>query len=146
MKKNKRIRLIPTLFCMALFFIASPSISGNASTSWSESATAIEKALNHALSVYGEGKSEEATEMVADAYFGLFESEKANMEIAVRRFISFKVAAKIEKSFNKLRKAMHSKEAIKDIEGRTVALIEEVKKAAIKLDEKGVEMNQEYKR
>lgn len=146
MKNSRNKYFTSTLICLALLFFSGNGFAIDSHANWSASAKAIEKALNEALSTYHDGKSEEATEMVADTYFGLFESEKANMEIAVRRFISFKVAVKIEKSFNKLRKAMHTKEAMKDIKDQTTALIADVKEAAAILDEKGVGMNPEYKR
>ncbi|MDH3973093.1 MAG: hypothetical protein OEV42_02330 [Deltaproteobacteria bacterium] len=146
MNMKKRKKTITTLLCLVTLFYSSPGLAGSNPENWTGAATTIEKALKGALTTFREGKSEEATEMVADAYFAIFESEKANMEIAVRRFISFKVAIKIEKNFNKLRKAMHGKEDIKDIEARTATLIADVKEAALKLDRKGVGMNMKFNR
>lgn len=144
MKNTNRKYLLTALLYLITFSLATPGLAENPPDTWSESASKIEQALNHALKTYRDGKNEAATEMVSDAYFGLFENEKANMEIAVRRSISFKVAVKIEKNFNKLRRAMHEKEDISSIEKRISSLILDVKKAAQKLDKKGVIMNNNF--
>jgi len=82
-------------------------------------------------------------EQVADAYFGIFEGEKANMEIAVRRFISLKKAAELEKGFSDLRKAMFNKAPLADVKRQIAALVGAVKEAAGKLDGKGVKISME---
>lgn len=105
---------------------------------WAHIADEIEKALHSALKSYEEGKASYAMEKVADAYFGVFEGEKANMEIAVRRFISLKKATELEKGFSDLRKAMFNKAPLSDIKRQTTELIRAVKEAAGKLDGKGV--------
>lgn len=112
--------------------------------SWIKVADEIEKALNTAVSTYEKGKKDEAMEMVADAYFGIFEGEKANMEIAVRRFINLKKSSELEKGFADLRKSI--KEGIKpsDFKRRVSNLIEAVKAAAKELDRKGVKVSSEF--
>lgn len=115
---------------------ASPASQGD----WSKVAAEIEKGLNKAVHVYEAGRRDEAMEMVTDAYFGIFEGEKANMEIAVRRFISLKKASELEKGFADLRKG--AKDGIKpgDFKKQTFILAEAVKAAAAELDRKGVGM------
>src|SRR3990172_9009272 len=68
------------------------------------------------------------------------EIEKANMEIAVRRFISLKKAVELEKGFSDLRKAMFDKAPLTDIKKQAMLLIRAVKEAAGKLDGKGVRL------
>lgn len=98
----------------------------------------IEKSLHSALKLYEKGKASEAMEKAADAYFGIFEGEKANMEIAVRRFISLKKATELEKGFGDLRKAMFNKAPLSDVKKQTVNLIDALRNAAKELDKKGV--------
>jgi len=111
---------------------------------WGKVAFEIEKALNQAVDTYEKGKNIEAMELVADAYFGIFEGEKANMEIAVRRFINLKKSSELEKGFADLRKAI--KEGIKpsDFTRQVSNLIEAVKAAAKELDRKGVKLSSEF--
>lgn len=111
---------------------------------WFRIALEIEKSLNKAIDAYEKGRKEEAMETVADAYFGIFEGEKANMEIAVRRFIHLKKSSELEKGFADLRKSI--KEGIKPSEfKRQVSnLIEAVKAAAKELDRKGVGLSTEF--
>ncbi len=111
---------------------------------WAHIADEIEKALHSALKSYEDGKGSDAMEKVADAYFGIFEGEKANMEIAVRKFISLKKATELEKGFGDLRKAMFNKIPLADIKKQTNGLIEAVKSAAKELDRKGVGMDVGY--
>ena len=112
--------------------------------SWMKVADEIEKALNASIGAFENGKKNEAMETVADAYFGVFEGEKANMEIAVRRFINLKKSSELEKGFADLRKAI--KEGIKpaDFRKQTEGLIEAVKAAAKELDRKGVKVSSEF--
>jgi len=105
---------------------------------WAHIADEIEKALHSALKSYEDGKASDAMEKVADAYFGVFEGDKANMEIAVRRFISLKKAVELEKGFSDLRKAMFNKAPLADVKRQTAALADELKKSAKELERKGV--------
>lgn len=111
---------------------------------WIKVAEEIEKALNTAVSTYEKGKKDEAMETVADAYFVIFEGEKANMEIAVRRFISLKKASELEKGFADIRKGI--KDGIKpgDLKKQTSTLIDTLKAAAKELDRKGVKVSSEF--
>lgn len=131
-------------FIIFLFFASYFPLSAEASqNNWGKVAEEIEKALNNATEAYEKSKKDEAMETVADAYFGLFEGEKANMEIAVRRFINLKKSSELEKGFADLRKSI--KEDIKPSEfKRQVSnLIEAVKAAAKELDRKGVGLSSE---
>lgn len=104
----------------------------------------IEKTMEEAMKDYKDGKASQAMEKVADAYFGIFEGEQANMEIAVRRHISLKKAAELEKGFGDLRKAMSSKLPLTDIKRQTANLIESLKGAARELERKGVGLDVGY--
>ncbi|MDO8444543.1 MAG: hypothetical protein Q7T53_00305 [Deltaproteobacteria bacterium] len=131
-------------FIIFLFLASHFSLSAEASqNNWDKVAEEIEKALNNAAEAYEKGKKDEAMEMVADAYFGIFEGEKANMEIAVRRFLSLKKASELEKGFADLRKGI--KDGIKpsDFKKQTSNLVETVKTAAKELDRKGVGLSSE---
>lgn len=124
------------LSAILLFSITGTVLAGQ--NNWAHIADEIQKALHSALKSYEAGKTSEAMEKVADAYFGVFEGEKANMEIAVRRFISLKKATELEKGFGDIRKAMYNKAPLLDIERQTANLIEALKDAARELDVKGV--------
>lgn len=130
---------IAAVLLLALHLIFSAAI-GAAQGDWAKVAGEIEKGLNNAVQACEAGRRDEAMEMVADAYFGVFEGEKANMEIAVRRFISQKKAAELEKGFADLRKG--AKEGMKpgDFKKQASILAEAVKAAAAELDRKGVGM------
>ena len=119
-----------------IFCITTPVTAGQ--NGWIQIAEEIEKALHSAGELYEAGKSEEAMEKVADAYFGIFEGEKANMEIAVRRYISLKKATELEKGFGDIRKAMHNKAPLLDIKKQAANLMEALKDAGRELDRKGV--------
>lgn len=130
--------IVPILIALCIPFSAHAS-----QENWAKVAGEIEKAMQTAVSTYEKGKKDQAMEMVADAYFGIFEGEKANMEIAVRKFINLKKASELEKGFADLRKAI--KEGIKadDFKKQALTLIEAVKSAAKELDRKGVKLSSE---
>lgn len=125
------------LLAILLFSITGTVLAGQ--NNWAHIADEIEKALHSALKSYEDGKASDAMEKVADAYFGIFEGDKANMEIAVRRFISLKKATELEKGFGDMRKAMFDKVPLTGIKRQAMELIRAVKEAAGKLDGKGVE-------
>lgn len=125
------------LFIILFFLFASGHVNAG-QNNWAGIEQDIEKSLHSALKLYEKGKASEAMEKAADAYFGIFEGDKANMEIAVRRFISLKKATELEKGFSDLRKAMFDKAPLTDIKRQAMELIRAVKEAAEKLDGKGV--------
>src|SRR3972149_11666286 len=100
------MRALVLLFILSLL---NPIHAHTASGGWTKVAGEIEKTLEEAVGDYKEGKVNQAIEKVADAYFGIFEGEKANMEIAVRRYLSLKKATELEKGFGDIRKAMSKK-------------------------------------
>lgn len=130
------------LLAILLFSITGTVLAGQ--NNWAHIADEIEKALHSALKFYEDGKASDAMEKVADAYFGVFEGDKANMEIAVRRFISLKKATELEKGFSDLRKAMFNKTPLADVKRQTAALADELKKSAKELDRKGVRLSSEF--
>ena len=129
------------LLAILLFSITGTVLAGQ--NNWAHIADEIEKALHSALKSYEDGKASDAMEKVADAYFGVFEGDKANMEIAVRRFISLKKATELEKGFSDLRKAMFDKVPLTGIKRQATELIRAVKEAAEKLDGRGVKISME---
>lgn len=137
--RKKEMKMV--LSAILLFFITGAALAGQ--QSWTDVADEIEKALHSALKSYDDGKAADAMEKVADAYFGVFEGDKANMEIAVRRFLSLKKASELEKGFSDLRKAMFDKAHSTGIKRQAKELIRAVKEAAVRLDAKGVNINME---
>lgn len=135
--KMKFIVLIFIPLCIPLPVLSSQE-------NWGAVAGKIEKALHEAVSTYERGKKDQAMEMVADAYFGIFEGEKANMEIAVRKFINIKKASELEKGFSDLRKAIKDGTKSGYFKKQTSTIIEAVNAAAKELDRKGVELNFEF--
>lgn len=130
-----------------LFFILlllNPVHAHAASGGWTKVAGEIEKTLEEAVVDYKEGKVNQAVEKVADAYFSIFEGEKANMEIAVRRYLSLKKATDLEKGFGDLRKRMSSRIPLSDVRKQTNDLIGAVKEAAGELERKGVGLDVGY--
>jgi len=117
------------------------AVSAHAATSWLKAAADIEKALDHAVASYEGGKADQAVEEVGDAYFGSFESEEANMEIAVRSFISQKRAVELENGFNGLRKAMSKGMPLNEVRRMSEGLIEGVRRAARELEAKGIKVD-----
>ena len=147
MMKKRFVCILKVNFIVLIFIASCFSLIADvhaAQNSWITVADEIEKALNTATSTHEKGKTDQAMEMVADAYFGIFEGEKANMEIAVRRFINLKKSSELEKGFADLRKAI--KEGIKpsDFTRQVSNLIEAVKAAAKELDRKGVKLSSEF--
>ena len=140
--KKETMGMKQILLAILLFSITGTVLAGQ--NNWAHIADEIEKALHSALKFYEDGKASDAMEKVADAYFGVFEGDKANMEIAVRRFISLKKATELEKGFSDLRKAMFNKTPLADVKRQTAALADELKKSAKELDRKGVRLSSEF--
>lgn len=135
------MRALVILFILALF---NPVHIYAASSDWSKVAGEIERTLEEAMRDYKEGKVNQAMEKVADAYFGIFEGEKANMEIAVRRHISLKKATELEKGFGDLRKGMSARLSLSDVRKQMSNLIGAVREAAKELERKGVGLDVGY--
>ncbi len=135
---------MPALIVILILFLFNPISTHAASNGWPKIVSEIEKTLEDALRDYEVGKVNQAMEMVADAYFGIFEGEKANMEIAVRRYISLKKATDLEKGFGDLRKAMSGRVPFIDVKKQTANLIGALKEAARELERKGVGLEVGY--
>lgn len=125
---------------LLIFFFFSITVASERPRKWMDVAEDIEKSLQEALRTYGKGDKDNATIAVADAYFSIFEGEY-NMEIAVRRHISLKTAAALEKSFADARSSMARGASFPDVREKVLKLTGDVKKAAEKLDGKGVSLN-----
>ncbi len=128
--------LIAALVLLAAFFGAAA-----AAGPWAGVAEKIDSELRAVLKLYEGGKVQAAEEKAVDAYFGIFEGEKANMEIAIRQNLSFKRANELEKAFSEIRKAMHKKNSAAAVKALTVKLSDGIGKAADELDGKGVGLN-----
>src|SRR3972149_9354914 len=135
------MRAFVLLFLLSFF---NPIQAHAASGGWTKVAGEIEKTLEEAVRDYQEGEVSQAMEKVADAYFGIFEGEKANMEIAIRRYLSLKRATDLEKGFGDLRKRMSSRIPLSDVRKQTNDLIGAVKEAAGELERKGVGLDVGY--
>lgn len=135
------MRVLITLFILSLL---NPMHLYAASGGWSKVAGEIERTLEEAMRDYKEGKVNQAIEKVSDAYLGIFEGEKANMEIAVRRHISLKKAADLEKGFGDLRKGMAGRLPLADVRKQMINLVSAVKEAAKELERKGVGLDAGY--
>jgi len=127
-----------SLFLILFLATAGPRAANAAEKNWAGVAADIEKSLREAVQIYGEEKREEAMERIADSYFGLFEAQEANMEIAVRRFISLRGATRLEKGFNDIRRAMHKGVSLTDIRKLAEDQIKDLHDAADQLDKKGI--------
>lgn len=79
-----------------------------AAKSWDGVADQIDHYLKQSYDAYQKGDTEKAKDMLNEAYFGPFESER--MEQAIRVNISSKRAAEIEFQFNSIRKKMIASE------------------------------------
>ncbi len=131
-----------TVLCV-LLPLSGPALGDE--DNWTGVAEKIERVLMGALRSYEGGKSTEAMEEVADAYFVVFEGENANMEIAVRRFLSVKKSRSLERAFTDIRRDMHEKTAFQEVRKKVSVLIDDLKKAADELDRKGVGLDVGYK-
>lgn len=135
------MRALIALFILSLL---NPIHSYAASGGWSKVAGEIERTLEGAMTDYKEGKVNQAMEKVSDAYFGIFEGENANMEIAVRRHLSLKKATDLEKGFADLRKGMSGRLPLADIRKQMINLVSALKEAAKELERKGVGLDVGY--
>lgn len=143
MKTIKNIAF--TIFCfLPIVAFGSKGHKAGSNGEWYESALVIEKNLEDALSIYKNGDKDDAMEKVADAYFGQFESEDINMEIAVRTHISLKDSKTLEKGFSDIRKDMYYKKSFKEIKKMIETQIENVKTAAKTLDKKKIPVTVGY--
>lgn len=135
------MRALVLLFILSFF---NPIHAHAASGGWTKVAGEIEKTLEEAVRDYQEGEVSQAMEKVADAYFGIFEGEKANMEIAIRRYLSLKKATDLEKGFGDLRKGISARLPLADVRQQMINLVNAVKEAAKDLDRKGVGLDAGY--
>lgn len=94
----KRLLLVLMLIC--LLFPAQTYAAGK----WDQVVDQIEDYLHQSLQAYEKQDVPKAKELLNEAYYGPFESER--MEQAIRNIISSKRAAEIEFQFNTVRKKM----------------------------------------
>lgn len=141
---KKEVIDMPVLMILLILSLFNPSNTYAAPDGWPKVVKEIERVLEGAMREYEGGKVNQAMEKVADAYFGIFEGEKANMEIAVRRYISLKRATDLEKGFGDMRKAMSKRLPPPDVRKEMTRLTEALKEAARDLERKGVGLDVGY--
>lgn len=93
-----------------------------ANKSWDGVVDQVENYVKQSLQAYRQGDVAKAKEMLNEAYFGPFESDR--MEQAIRTGISAKRAAEIEFQFNAIRKKMSGGEAAAQVEREAEALLD----------------------
>ncbi|HLO76250.1 MAG TPA: hypothetical protein VK196_07325 [Magnetospirillum sp.] len=76
---------------------------------WQTQADGVNKAVEAAEASFAKGDSEGAKRAVTEAYFRNFEDSK--LEAAIRKYVSAKRAAEIEKQFSTMRKAIAANDA-----------------------------------
>lgn len=76
---------------------------------WATQAEDVAKSVDTAVETFTKGDAAAAKRGLTEAYFHHFEDSK--LEAAIRRFISAKRAAEIEKMFSTMRKAMTANNA-----------------------------------
>lgn len=109
-KGLKKWMFIPLMILLMFVFQQGAS----AATSWMGVVNEIHVLLDKAIEEYKDGDQAKAKELVNEAYFGPFESEK--MEQAIRINISAKRAAEIEFQFNTIKKKINSGNDIRTIQ------------------------------
>lgn len=130
---------------LLIIFTAHPALSESSRHApWQEVVTRIETALTTAVADYRDGGVAEVDGLVSDSYFDIFEAPEANMEIAVRRFLSAKKARHLERSFKALRKAVYAKVDADLFADAVGDLLGDLRTAAAALDEKGVALDVGY--
>jgi len=100
---SRRPILLLSAVALGLVLTVSPPAAA-ADGHWAAQADAVVKAVGEAEASFAKGDVDGAKRVLTDAYFHHFEDTK--LEAAIRRFVSAKRAAEIEKSFATLRKAM----------------------------------------
>ncbi len=101
---------------------------------WQKRVPLIEAKLKESLTVYTKGDIKNAKRLCDDAYFEIFESLDANMEIAIRRSISLRRATELESQFGEIRKAFTQKTTSEKINEQISKLLSGLNESAKKLD------------
>lgn len=103
----RRSTLAAWLVAATLSLGALPALADTAY--WQTQAESVNQAVNAAEAAFAKGDVDGAKRAVTEAYFHNFEDSK--LEAAIRRFVSAKRAAEIEKYFATIRKAMTANDA-----------------------------------
>lgn len=104
---SSRALLARCLVAAALSLTALPALA--ATGHWQTQADSVAHAVDAAEAAFAKGDLDTAKRLVTEAYFINFEDSK--LESAIRKYVSAKRAAEIEKSFATLRKAITAKDA-----------------------------------
>lgn len=137
MKMKKKVG-VGVVTAMALVAVLLPAVTFGADKGWIKVADKIEVALTASLATYVSGDKAGGVDGVSDAYFEVFEGSEANMEIAVRRYVSVKTARKLESAFTAIRKGMHKGMKKSVVRTMVTTLVADLKDAARILDDKGI--------
>jgi predicted lipid-binding transport protein (Tim44 family) len=97
------------LLTLAVAAALSPLAARAETGHWQAQADSVNQAVSAAEAAFAKGDSETGKRAVTEAYFRNFEDSK--LEAAIRKYVSAKRAAEIEKSFATLRKAMGAGDA-----------------------------------
>lgn len=98
---HRRLPLVPGLLAASLWLVPAAAATG---THWQTQAERVAQAMTRAEEIFAQGDAAAAKRAVTEAYFHVFEDTK--LEAAIRRYVSAKRAAEIEKHFATIRKAM----------------------------------------
>ncbi|MCR6628803.1 MAG: hypothetical protein NVV74_01385 [Magnetospirillum sp.] len=126
---RRRSPLAPWLIAALLSLTAAPALAD--SSHWQAQADSVNKAVMAAEAAFGKGDLEGAKRAVTEAYFHNFEDSK--LESAIRKHVSAKRAAEIERYFASMRKAMTANDATQ------VASISKTLREAISAEAKGLD-------
>lgn len=102
---------------------------------YAKEAKAIEESFVQVLQLYKDGKSQEARELIQNAYFGHFE----NLEGGIRINISQKKSFFMEKQFGDIRKAIKAGKSPEEIEKMMMVLNKEIEEV-LPIIEKGTRL------
>ena len=127
------IKKVCCLVIACLILIFSSALA--AEKSWPDVVNEIDGLLNAGRDAYALGKSAEAKVFISDAYFTAFEGE--GMETAVSIYISSERVYELESMFGNIRKAIHAKAPVSDVNGKIDSLVKALSEDIKRLPERG---------
>src|SRR5258708_2862685 len=95
--------MIPKKVCLFVSVIVGTGLANAKGNFWVKRVPLIENKLSEAIGLYEAKDARAAKKACDDAYFELFEGTGANMEVAIRGYISAQAAADLEDKFGKIR-------------------------------------------
>jgi high-affinity iron transporter len=115
-------------------FGAKPALASPPAKTWLARVPQIELKLKQAMGEYKKAQVAQAKRLLDDAYFGVFENVKANMEVAIRREIGLKRVSEIEGNIGEIRRGFSKGEDSAKIEAVLRELMTQIKESASELD------------